>query len=128
MRCLSRLSADITMRHLFAIIILLILVLLCGALLSFPVYQLLQPVADVKFHKLISHVSSICGLLLICVWLKHDNLFDRATLGFIKSSPAAVISQILTGFFAGIIIIAILIAALVVLGIHQIEPDLVFNP
>ena len=116
------------MRHLFTIIILLLLVLLGGALLSFPVYKLLQPVTDVKFHKLISHVSSICGLVLLCAWLKHGQRFNRVTLGFVKSSPAAVISRILTGFVAGIMIIAVLAAALVLLGIHQIEPDLEFNP
>lgn len=116
------------MRHLFAIIILFILVLICGALLSFPVYRLLQPVTDVKFHKLISHVSSICGLFLLCAWLKYNNLLDRVTLGYIKSSVSTVISKILTGFFAGIIIIAILIAALLLLGVHQIEADLEFNP
>jgi hypothetical protein len=116
------------MRHLFTIIILFILALFCGALLSFPVYKLIQPFTDIGFHKLISFTSTICGLLLLCAWLKFNNRLNHATLGYIKSPPAVVRAQALTGFFAGIIIITILTSALVLLGIHQIEPDLEFNP
>lgn len=115
------------MRHLFTIIILFILALLCGALLSFPVYKLIQPFAHIGFHKLISFTSTICGLLLLCAWLRHNNRLNRATLGYIKAPPVAVITQTLTGFLAGIFIIAVLTTALVLLGIHQIEPDLKFN-
>ena len=116
------------MRHLFTITILFILALFCGALLSVPVYKLIQPLADIGFYKLISFTSTICGLLLLCVWLKHNKWLNHVSLGYIKSAPAVVITQALTGFFAGIIIMAILVSALVLLGIHQIEPALEFNP
>jgi membrane protease YdiL (CAAX protease family) len=116
------------MRHLFTIVILFILILLCGALLSFPVYKLLQPVTDIAFHKLISYTSTLCGLVLLGLWFRYENRLSPETVGFIKSGPAVIISQMLTGFFAGIIIIVILASALLVLGIYQIEPDLTFNP
>lgn len=116
------------MRDLFTIIILFILILLCGALLSFPVYKLIQPFVDIALNKLISFTSTICGLLLLCLWLKRENRLNLETLGFIKSHPAVAATQALIGFFAGIIIIVILTSALVLLGIHQIEPDLSFNP
>ena len=116
------------MRHLFTIVILFILVLLCGALLSFPVYKVLQPVTDIAFHKLISYTSTLCGLLLLGLWLRHENRLSLETVGFIKSAPATTVAQMFTGFIAGIIIIVILTTALLLLGIHQIEPDITFNP
>ena len=114
------------MRHLLAIVILLVLVLLCGALLSFPVYKLLQPVTDVGFNKMIPQVTSFCGFFLLLAWCRYCNRFDRATLGYAQSGTAAT-RQILIGFIAGMLIIIVLAAALVLLGIHQVESDRAFN-
>ena len=114
------------MRQLFAIATLLILIFLCGALLSFPVYKLLQPLTDVRFHKLIPHVTSIVGLLVLALVLRHYQRLDRATLGYAQAG-VAITQQMLAGFLGGIMIMLGLATVMVLLGIQQIESDLTFN-
>ncbi|MGH8582525.1 MAG: CPBP family intramembrane glutamic endopeptidase [Gammaproteobacteria bacterium] len=115
------------MRALFALAGLLVLILLCGALLSFPIYELLQPISDFRFHKVISRVTSLSALLLILAYVGYGKLFDRETLGYAGSGALAV-RQLLTGYLAGMIIMIAVAAALVLLGIHQVESDLEINP
>jgi len=115
------------MRHLIVIVMLLVLALVCGALLAVPVYKLLHALVDIQLHKLVPQVISITGLLLLLAWLGHQKRLDRATLGYPARPGATVTRQVLTGFFAGTMIIAVLATALVLLGIHQVETDLEFN-
>ncbi len=114
------------MRPLFALAVVLVLILLCGALLSFPVYELLRPVSDFRFHKVISRVTTIAALILILAYAGYGKPFDRETLGY--ASCGIVGRQLLTGFLAGMMIMIVVAAALVSLGIHQVESDLEFNP
>ncbi|MGH8121009.1 MAG: CPBP family intramembrane glutamic endopeptidase [Gammaproteobacteria bacterium] len=116
------------MRHLFAILMLLVLALVCGALLAVPVYKLLHSLADVRLHKLLPQVISITGFILLVAWLGYQNLLNRPTLGYTIRPGGGVTTAVLGGFVAGVLVIAVLAITLIVLGIHQLETDLEFDP
>lgn len=114
------------MRHLLIIIILLLLALAGGALLAMPVFSLLQLFFHISPGKVIPPVISITGFLLLILWLRQQRLLNRTTLGY--AAGRHKLRQLGAGFLAGILIMVILAAALVLLGIHRLEPDLRLDP
>lgn len=114
------------MRHLLIIILLLVLALTGGALLAFPVFSLLQLFFHVSPGKVMPAVISITGFMLLMLWLRHQRLLNRGTLGYAAGDDK--LRQLGAGFLAGILIMVILAAALVLLGIHRLEPDLHLDP
>ena len=114
------------MRPVILLFIFIFLALLCGALLSFPLYELLNNFFDIRFNKLISHVSSLCGLAFIFLYLKFYNVLDRYTAGF-GHGQAPVSRDFLHGVLIGIFIMLFLEMILLVLDIRKPALELSFN-
>ncbi|MGH8632262.1 MAG: lysostaphin resistance A-like protein [Burkholderiales bacterium] len=96
--------------------------ILAGALLAKPVHLLLGVLGSVEFHKTISAVTVICGLLASFVYLRVTGRVDLSAAGLAGESkewkahlPAAVI--------AGIALIVLLESCLLLLGVHELEQD-----
>lgn len=114
------------MRPVILLFIFIFLALLCGALLSFPLYELLNNFFDIRFNKLISHVSSLCGLVFIFLYLKFYNVLDRDTAGF-AHGRAPVSRDFLHGVLIGIFIMLFLEMIMLVLDIRKPALELSFN-
>jgi hypothetical protein len=114
------------MRQILLLFVFIALALLCGALLSFPLYLLLQTFTDVPFHKITSQLSSLCGLVFIFLYLKFNNILNRTTAGF-NLAQTFISRDIFTGAVQGMMIIFVLIIIFLFLGIHEPEPELDFN-
>ena len=92
-------------------------------LLAYPVFLFLQPIINLEFHKLISNVTLITGLLFCIFYVKQNNINLKEGFGY--TLPAgSFFRQMILSSVAGILIMAILIANLLILGIHQTETDL----
>lgn len=114
------------MRTLSLIILLLVLILIAGAILSFPVYKFLHLFSDISFHKLIPHVTSMTAVILLVGYLRYRRCLDAATLGYAPVNDL-VLLHLATGFTGGIMIMLILAVILLLLGIQQFDSDLTFN-
>ena len=115
------------MRPVILLFILILVVLFSSALLSIPLYNLLNSFFDIRFSKFLSHLASVLGLVFIFVYLKYYNMLDRDTAGFArKQTPLS--RDFLQGILIGILIMVILEMALLGLGIRRLAPELGFNP
>lgn len=114
------------MRQILLLSVFITLAFVCGALLSLPVYKLLQIFTDVPFHKVTSQLTSFCGLVFIFLYLKLNNILDRTTAGFnLKQVP--IIREVTSGATVGIVIMFVLIMLYLFLGMHEPEPELDIN-
>ena len=114
------------MRPVILLFIFIFLALLSGALLSFPLYELLNNFFDIRFNKLISHLSSLCGLAFIFLYLKFYNVLELDTAGFARGR-APVSRDFLYGVLIGILIMVFLEIFMLVLEIRKPAPELSFN-
>jgi len=110
------------MRATFSFLVLLILILLCGALLASPVYIILDIYFNPEFNKVITLVTNICGLLLILFYLQFYKILNRETIGY-SQQRSFIMPDLLKSFAAGTIIIAVLELLLFVFGIRGPEDD-----
>ena len=108
------------MRQLFLLFIVIIMAFVCGALLSYPLYKLLQLFSDIQFHKITSQLCSLFGLIFIFLYLRLNNILNRTTAGF-NFTHVSVKHEVFTGLVAGIAIMLAL--ALVMLGLGMLVPD-----
>lgn len=114
------------MRQIFLLFVFIVLALVCGALLSFPLYLLLQTFTDVPFHKVTSQLSSLLGLVFIFLYLKFNKILDRTTAGF-NLTQIAIAREVFNGALLGMAIMFVLIIVFLSLGVHEPEPELEFN-
>ena len=114
------------MRQILLLFVFIILAFICGAVLSFPLYKLLQIFADIPFHKITSQLSSLCGLAFIFLYLHFNNILNKTTAGF-NLAQVSIKREIFTGMAMGMMIILVLVVVLLILGIHQPEPELHFS-
>ena len=103
--------------------ILISLVITMSPLLAYPVHLVLENFVDLPFHKLVSHTTLICGLIFSGFYLKINQMYSRQAFGF-SGSLNNFLKQLLQGVFAGILILALLKLIFILLGIHQINPNL----
>lgn len=111
------------MRTLLLLSILLLLVFMVSALAAVPVYLLVQNLADVPFKKIITHLCSLSGLVIVFLFLKYNNCLNRQVSGFSRGNTP-LSRDIMTGFGAGIGIMLALELMLLGLNIHQPEANL----
>lgn len=114
------------MRQILLLFVFIILAFICGAVLSFPLYKLLQIFTDIPFHKITSQLSSLCGLAFIFLYLRFNNILNKITAGF-NLAQISIKREIFTGMAMGMMIILVLVVVLLILGIHQPEPELHFS-
>ncbi|HKK15770.1 MAG TPA: CPBP family intramembrane glutamic endopeptidase, partial [Gammaproteobacteria bacterium] len=115
------------MRQTLLLFCFIVLALVTAALLSYPVYLILDIFSDIPFHKIISRLSSLCGLLFIFLYLRFNNNLNARTIGFNLADPHPG-SDIIRGFVSGVLIILVLETLLLLLDIHIPEPELEFSP
>ena len=109
------------MRAFLLLAILLLITLVASALVSVPAYLLLQVIADIPFSKVITHTSSLFGLLFVFLYLKHTGCLNRKTAGFAAGTRPGS-RDLAAGFITGVGIMLVLEVMLLGLGIHQPEP------
>ena len=100
----------------------LVLALLTAALLTTPIYILLHPFTDITFHRLLTHILSLSGLLFAFVYLKVNHLLNRQVVGY--TSKLSIRHEMITGIAAGIGIMLVLELFLFGLGINILESSL----
>ncbi|MFB3100570.1 MAG: lysostaphin resistance A-like protein [Gammaproteobacteria bacterium] len=103
--------------------ILVSLVIVVSPLLAYPAYLILENFIDLPFHKLVSHITLICGLIFSGIYLKYHQLYSRQAFGF-GLSKNIFLRDLLQGLFAGILILAFIKLILILSGVHQIKPNL----
>jgi hypothetical protein len=111
------------MRTVVSFFILVLLVITLSPLLAYPTHLILENFVDYPFHKLVSHVTLICGLIFSGFYLKYHQMYSRQSFGF-GGSKKVFLENLLQGILAGILILALLKLSLMLLGIHQIKPNL----
>lgn len=107
------------MRTFFAFLALFLLAALVSGLLAYPVWSALLPFTEQPIHRVMQRM----GMLILAVgafyFLRHQQLANRRTLGY--DLPRLIfIKQILIGFFAGVLLIAPVIATLIALDIRSV--------
>ena len=111
------------MTVLLHLLLIIILAFTCGALLTWPVYEVLQWFTEVRFNKLMSHVITLCAFVFIFLLLRYYKSLDRDTIGF-RVRTSDIPAPLLHGIVAGILIMGVLEILLYGLGVHKTEPEL----
>ena len=111
------------MRTVVSFFILVSLVITLSPLLAYPVHLILENFVDYPFHKLVSHVTLLCGLISSGFYLKYHQMYSRQSFGF-SSSKKKFLGNLLQGILAGILVLAFFELFLLLLGIYQIKPNL----
>ncbi|MEE8233348.1 MAG: CPBP family intramembrane glutamic endopeptidase [Gammaproteobacteria bacterium] len=111
------------MRTVVSFFILVSLVITLSPLLAYPAHLILENFVDYPFHKLVSHVTLICGLIFSGFYLKYHQMYSRQSFGF-GGSKKKFLGNLLQGILAGILILALLNLFLLLFGVHQIKPNL----
>jgi len=111
------------MRTVVSFFILVSLVITLSPLLAYPVHLILGNFVDYPFHKLVSHVTMLCGLISSGFYLKYHQMYSRQSFGF-SSLKKKFLGNLLQGILAGILALALLNLFLLLFGVHQIKPNL----
>lgn len=111
------------MRTVVSFFVLVSLVITLSPLLAYPVHLILENFVDYPFHKLVSHVTLICGLIFSGFYLKYHQMYSRQYFGF-GGSKEVFLGNLLQGMLAGILILAFLNLFLLLFGVYQIKPNL----
>ena len=111
------------MRTVVSFFILVSLVITLSPLLAYPVHLILGNFVDYPFHKLVSHVTLLCGLIFSGFYLKYHQMYSRQYFGF-GGSKEVFLGNLLRGLLAGILILAFLNLFLLLFGVYQIKPNL----
>ncbi|MFB3116137.1 MAG: hypothetical protein ACE1ZH_01550, partial [Gammaproteobacteria bacterium] len=111
------------MRTVVSFFVLVSLVIMLSPLLAYPVHLILENFVDYPFHKLVSHVTLICGLIFSGFYLKYHQMYSRQSFGF-GGSKKDFLRNMLRGILVGILILAFLNLFLLLFGVYQIKPNL----
>ena len=111
------------MRTVVSFFIFVLLVITLSPLLAYPSYFILQNFTDYPFHKLVGHVTLICGLIFSGFYLKYHQMYSRQSFGF-DGSKKVFLKKLLQGILAGILILALPKLFLLLFDVHQIKPNL----
>ena len=111
----------VVLRHVLFVLlglsVYLVLSLVLGALLTFPVYVALVDGGQVAFDSVLRRVVALSALLLLPIYLASTDSRDRNALGF-ACSPRTCARAFLTGFGLGVVAVTPLLVAFFVLGIR----------
>jgi len=110
-------------RTVVSFFILVSLVIVASPLLTYPVYLILDNFIDLPFHKLVGHVTLICGLIFSGIYLKYHQLHARQAFGY-GLSKNLFLKDVLRGLVAGVLMMAFIKLILILSGAHQIRPNL----
>ena len=96
--------------------------LFLGALLSYPLYLFLEPVADIRFHRLVSRMGLLVALLGLPLLVVYLGVASRQALG-LGLSARAFIARLSAGWLLGVLILLPVAAVLVGLDVRVPAPE-----
>lgn len=109
------------MRAFLLFILLMLLSLLLSALANYPLYVLLQESMSNGPHKLINTTAKLIAIPGFILIVKHFAIADKFGLGY-GLPKARFVKDILHGWVSGFLILALLSAALFLLGVRVSKP------
>ena len=98
--------------------------ILCGALLAFPVYEILSSFGDITFRKTVSRTTLLSGLLFSLLYLAYSHTLSLRHLGLSRTRAG---SRLLRGLLTGLALMALIEINLLWLGVHQLAPGRDFS-
>ena len=108
------------MRPLLVFSTVFLSVILFGALLAYPVHEILSAPGTIPFHKTVSRTTLISGLLFSLLYFSYYNGLSLNRLG-IRAGRAHI--RLIQGLAAGLVIIGIIETNLLLLGIHDLDKE-----
>lgn len=109
------------MRALLVFSAVFISAILFGALLAFPVYEIFSSFGEITFRKTVSRTTLLSGLLFSLFYFSYyNNGLSSDRLG-IRFGRAHI--RLLQGLAAGLAIVAVIEANLLLLGIHDLDEE-----
>ena len=112
------------MRSLLVFSAVFISAILFGALLAFPVYEIFSSFGEITFRKTVSRTTLLSGLLFSLFYFSYYNGLSLNRLG-IRFGRAHI--RLLQGLAAGLVIVAIIEANLLLLGVHDLDKERLFT-
>ena len=112
------------MRALLVFSAVFISAILFGALLAFPVYEIFSSFGEITFRKTVSRTTLLSGLLFSLLYFSYYNGLSLNRLG-IRFRRAHI--RLFQGLAAGLVIVAIIEANLLLLGIHDLDKERLFS-
>ena len=112
------------MRALLVFSVVFISAILFGALLAFPVYEIFASFGEIPFRKIVSRTTLLSGLLFSLLYFSYYNGLSLRLLG-IRAHRSHI--RLFQGLAAGLIIIAVIEANLLLLGIHDLDDGRLFS-
>lgn len=108
------------MRPLLVFSVVLLSAILSGALLAYPVHEILSAFGTIPFHKTVSRTTLISGLLFSLLYFSYYNGLSLNGLG-LRAGRAHI--RLLQGLAAGLAIIVVIETTLLLLGIHELDKE-----
>ena len=112
------------MRALLVFSAVFISAILFGALLAFPVYEIFSSFGEITFRKTVSRTTLLSGLLFSLFYFSYYNGVSLKRLG-IHFGRAHI--RLFQGLAAGLLIVAVIEANLLLLGIHSLDEERLFS-
>jgi membrane protease YdiL (CAAX protease family) len=112
-----------------AIVIFLLFILaaiLGGAIFAYPIQLLFNDAIPIPYHKLITHITLLFGLIASALYLWINNLFNKSSFGY-DLHRKLFAQNLLLGFGIGLLIIVVVETCLLILHVHVPDPDLVIG-
>lgn len=116
--------ASRTLRALFVFFIVFISAILSGALLAYPVYEIVSEFTEVPFRKTVSRTTLFSGLLFSLLYFYRIHGPSLQQLG-IRFHNIHV--RLFQGLAAGLAVMALIEASLLLLGIHNLDYQQLFS-
>jgi len=95
--------------------------LIAAALLIYPTWLALSPIADIPAHKLINKLAKILALIYAFVLVRQLGMSDRESLGY-GLPRRRFFRELGRGWVLGVIMLLVLAAALMALGVRTPDP------
>ncbi len=106
--------------HLLLLFCMLFFSYISGALLAFPLYELLNDPAEFPFHKLFRHCTLLCGFIYSFVLIRLLDLHKTNLFGF-SQGWFIFMKQILTGLLIGSFILLTIETVLLSFSVHVFD-------
>ncbi len=109
----------------FALVVMLAIVF--GAMIAYPVHLLFSSFADTPFHKIISKTTLLSGLFFSCLYLRAYGLLSMQSLGW-HDRQNKFNQHIGLGLIAGFVILMLLACNKLFLGLYEFDADADLSP
>ncbi len=95
--------------------------LIAAALLIYPAWLALSPIADIPPHQLINKLAKVLALIYVFVLVRQLGMNDRVSLGY-GLPRRRFLREIGRGWVLGVVMLAVLAGALMMLGVRTPDP------